>query len=147
MLYFEKSYINQTETIVHYCTYDCCVLAVLGRSCNCCMYCLTGTTKMHQKRSAIMWSIKAAVGVWEAIVQEQKGSHESDVGVITCCDSLLNIGHDLLMVKELELFLFLRSSRWSPPVSRFDFTAPSVKRCMMFYRKRKHICKYFFTYI
>ena len=41
--------INQRDTTINYCAYDCCVLTVLGRSCHCCMYCLTGTTKMHQR--------------------------------------------------------------------------------------------------
>ena len=65
-----------------------------------------------KKRSAIIWSIKAAGGVREAIVQEQKGSHESDSGIIIYCDLLLDIGHDLLMVHKgiVGIFTFTAQS-------------------------------------
>ena len=34
-----------------------------------------------KERSAIIWSLAAAGAVWEAIVQEQEMSHESDAGI------------------------------------------------------------------
>lgn len=64
------------------CRHVIAVLSVLGRSCYCWTYGLSGRKSCTKGRSATFCSLTAAGALWGVIVQPQEWSHQPDAGNI-----------------------------------------------------------------